>query len=392
VQQRHQHQFKAKVAEDKPPAAALFSRFNEVFIIHPAFFPARSSAMKLGSQPPKPDGNSARGPFILSGEPGPGSLLDDRFAITEMICNGGMAAIYKASDLQNGGRTVAIKIPHRTAEADPSLFSRFQTEEKIGGELDHPSILKFFPVKDKSRLYLVMEFLEGQTLFQLLRDRALPEAEALALVSRLCEPLQYLHDRGILHRDLKPENIMLCRDGTIRLMDFGIARLAQARRMTFIGFAPGTPHYMAPERVNGKRGDARTDIYSLGAILYEMLTGVIAFNSEDTMAIMNARVTGDPEPPRRLNPAITPQAEEIVLQAMERDPDKRFPTAAAFKAALDNPGQVKLTGRCDRLEPSTPFKRGLRKARTVLLWAVLPVIIQVVLFFLLWHHLKKHGK
>ena len=184
---------------------------------------------------------------------------------------------------------------------------------------------------------------------------------------------------------------MLCNDGTLRLMDFGIARLTRARRMTFIGFAPGTPHYMAPERVNGRRGDARTDIYSLGAILYEMLTGVIPFNDEDITAIMNARVTGDPESPRRLNPKISPHAEEIVLRAMERDPDKRYPTATALKAALDEPVKVELTGRCDRLEPSTPFKRGLRKARTIALWAVLPVAVQVLLFFFLWHHLK-HGK
>jgi serine/threonine protein kinase len=349
--------------------------------------------MKLGSQPTGQDDISASGQFSRGGEFAPGSLLDDRFAITEVICNGGMASIYKANDLQNNNRVVAIKIPYQTVEADPTLFTRFQTEEKIGGELNHPSILKFYPVKNKSRMYLVMEYLEGKTLYQLLRERrVLPEAEALALAGRICEPLQYLHDRGILHRDLKPENIMLCHDGTMRLMDFGIARLAHARRMTFIGFAPGTPHYMAPERVNGKRGDARTDIYSLGAILYEMLTGKIAFNNEDTMAIMNARVTGDPESPRRVNPKISSQAEEIVLHAMERDPDKRFPTAAAFKEALDNPTKVELTGRCDRLEPSTPFKRGLRKARTVILWAVLPVIIQVVLFFLLWQHLKKHGK
>ena len=349
--------------------------------------------MKLGSQTVAPDAIPANGQFSRAGEFGPGSLLDGRFAITEVICNGGMAAIYKANDLQNGGSEVAIKIPHRTAEADPALFSRFQTEEKIGGELDHPSILKFFPVKNKSRMYLVMEFLEGKTLFQLLGERrALPEAEALALAGRICEPLQYLHDRGILHRDLKPENIMLCHDGTMRLMDFGIARVAHARRMTFIGFAPGTPHYMAPERVNGRRGDARTDIYSLGAILYEMLTGVIPFNHEDITAIMNARVTGDPEAPRRLNPKISPHAEEIILQAMERDPDKRYPTAAALKAALDEPAKVKLTGRCDRLEPSTPFKRGLRKARAIALWTVVPVAIQVLLFLLLWHHLAKHGK
>jgi serine/threonine protein kinase len=324
---------------------------------------------------------------------GPGSRLDDRFAITEIICSGGMATIFKANDLLNSGREVAIKIPYDSVEADPVLFSRFEREEQIGGELDHPSILKFFPVKKKSRMYLVMEFLEGRTLYQMMRERrALPEAEALALASRICDPLQYMHDRGILHRDLKPENIMLCRDGTIRLMDFGIARLAHARRLTFVGFAPGTPHYMAPERVNGKRGDPRTDIYGLGAILYEMLTGVIPFNDDDPMAIMNARVTGDPEPLRRLKPEISPQAEEIVLQAMERDPDKRYPTAITFKAALDNPTQVKLTGRCDRLEPSTPFKRALRLARTIVFWAVVPVIIQVVLFFVIWNSLKHHHK
>ena len=346
--------------------------------------------MKLGSQPVRPEGVSANGQFSRSGEFGPGGALDDRFAITDVICSGGMADIFKANDLQHGGRVVAIKIPHRGVEADPVFFSRFQTEEKIGGELDHPSILKFFPVKNKSRMYLVMEFLEGKTLFQVLRERrTLPEGEALALGARICESLQYLHDCGILHRDLKPENIMLCHDGTMRLMDFGIARLAYARRMTFIGFAPGTPHYMAPERVNGKRGDARTDIYSLGAILYEMLTGVIAFNHKDTLEIMNARVTGDPERLRRLNPKISPQAEEIVLKAMERDPDKRHPTATALKAALEEPAKVELTGRCDRLEPSTPFKRALRKARAIVLWGVVPVAIQVLLFFLLWHHLKK---
>ena len=348
--------------------------------------------MKLGSQLMEPAAGAANGRKYAGGEFAPGSLLDDRFAITDVICNGGMATIYKAADLQNDGRVVAIKIPHRTAEADPALFSRFKTEEKIGCELDHPSILKFYSVKTRSRIYLVMEYLEGKTLYQLLRERrVLPEAEALALAGRLCEPLQYLHDRGILHRDLKPENIMLCNDGTLRLMDFGIARLAGARRMTFIGFAPGTPHYMAPERVNGKRGDARTDIYSLGAVLYEMLTGVIPFNDDDITAIMNARVTGDPESLRRLNPKISPHAEEIALRAMERDPDKRYATAAAFKAALDKPVKVELTGRCDRLEPSTPFKRGLRKARTIALWVVLPVAVQVLLFFLIWRHLK-HGK
>jgi len=190
---------------------------------------------------------------------------------------------------------------------------------------------------------------------------------------------------------LKPENVMLCNDGSVRLMDFGIAWGPHARRLTFIGFAPGTPHYMAPERVKGKRGDGRVDIYSVGAILYEMLTGKIAFDGPDIGVIMESRVTGDPEAPRKVNPRISRQAEEIVLQAMERDPAKRHPTAAAMKAELEAPQNVKITGRCDRLEVSTVWKRRWRKARFVGFWITVPLILQVLLFLLLWRHLSKHG-
>jgi len=318
------------------------------------------------------------------------TLLDGRFVITDMVCDGGMAAVFKARDLENGGKPVAVKIPHKNIEMDVALFSRFQREEEIGAELDHPSILRFYPIPNKSRLYIVTEFLSGKTLFHVLRERRrLPEKEALAIAARICDALQYLHDRGIVHRDLKPENIMLCDDGTLRLMDFGISKSAAARRLTFVGFAPGTPHYMAPERVNGGRGDGRTDIYSLGAMLYEMLTGTIAFNDEDISIIMNSRVTGDPEPPRNLNPEISPQAEEIVLHAMARNPGERYQTAAAMKAELEAPERVTLSGRRDRLKISTPARRRWRTIRKFALWAVVPVTVQVLLFLLLWHHLAK---
>jgi serine/threonine-protein kinase len=188
---------------------------------------------------------------------------------------------------------------------------------------------------------------------------------------------------------LKPENIMLCEDGTLRVMDFGISLGAASRRLTFVGFAPGTPHYMAPERVHGRRGDRRTDIYSLGAMLYEMLTGKIAFNDEDISVILNSRVTGDPEPPRRLNPAISPQAEEIVLHAMERHPAQRYETAAAMLAELQAPEHVTLTGRRDRLKISTPARRRWRTIRIVAFWVLVPLAAQVLLFLLLWRHLSK---
>jgi serine/threonine-protein kinase len=213
----------------------------------------------------------------------------------------------------------------------------------------------------------------------------------MSIAARICGALEYLHGQGVVHRDLKPENVMLCDDGSVRLMDFGIAWGPHSRRLTFIGFAPGTPHYMPPERVAGKRGDGRVDIYSMGAILYEMLTGKIAFDGPDIGIIMELRVTGDPEAPRKINPGISRQAEEIILHAMERDPEKRHPTVAALKAELEAPQSVTLTGRCDRLKASTVWKRRWRKVRFVALWVLVPVIVQVLLFLLIWRHLARHG-
>ena len=154
----------------------------------------------------------------------PGAVLDGRFAITSILSQGGMATIFTARDLLNHETAVALKVPHEQVEADPGLFSRFQREEEIGTELSHPTIIQFFSVKNKSRPYLAMELLHGVTIAHTLKKRGpLPEAEALSITARVCEALEYLHERGVIHRDLKPENIMLCEDGSIRLMDFGVA-------------------------------------------------------------------------------------------------------------------------------------------------------------------------
>jgi serine/threonine-protein kinase len=225
--------------------------------------------------------------------------------------------------------------------------------------------------------------MRGYTLAHLLNSvRPMPEKDAVRIAGRLCEALAYMHDHGVVHRDLKPQNIMICYDGTIRIVDFGIAKAAEGRRLTFTGFTPavGTPDYMAPEQVNGKRGDERTDIYSLGAMLYEMVAGEPPFEgeNENMFVIMNARVTGDPAAPRKRNPAVSPQVEEIILHAMEREPAKRYSTAAAMKAELDNPGAVHLTGRCDRLRTPSPLQRSRKKA----LWIGLAVAAAVIIFLL----------
>ena len=320
-----------------------------------------------------------------------GAVLDNRFEIQECVSRSGMACIYKARDRKTG-QTVAVKVPHMQFESDIAGATRFEREEQIGKTLHHPSVLKIIPVEEqKSRPYIVMEFLEGRTLADLLREvKPLPEPDAVAIASRICDALDYLHKQNVVHRDLKPQNIMLCRDGSIRIMDFGIAKSAQARRMTFVGFTPamGTPDYMAPEQVQGKRGDERTDIYSLGAILYEMATGSTLFEGENPYVVMNSRLTGDPPAPRKVNPKLTPVLEEIILHALERNPANRYSSAGLMKAELDDYEKVPLSGRWERLQPPQIWKTRYRLVPII----IGLVLMNITLFLLLWWYLsKKHG-
>ena len=223
------------------------------------------------------------------------------------------------------------------------------------------------------------------------QTRPLPEKEAAQIASRICEALEHMHARGIVHRDLKPQNIMVCKDGSIRILDFGIAKAARMRRLTFAGFSPtmGTPDYMAPEQVNGRRGDQRTDIYSLGAILYEMVTGKVPFEGESPYVVMNIRTTGDPVAPRKLNDHLTPVMEEIILHALSRNPEDRYANAGQMKAELDDYERVELVERFRHLQPVKPWKRRFQMLPLILFFAALQVI---VFGLLLWYftHRAKH--
>jgi serine/threonine-protein kinase len=227
-----------------------------------------------------------------------------------------------------------------------------------------------------------MEYLEGRTLAAFLHEKQrLTEGEAVRIASRICEGLDYLHRKGVVHRDLKPENIILCNDGSVRILDFGIAKAETARRLTFGGFSStmGTPDYIAPEQVQGKRGDCRSDIYALGAMLYEMTTGFPPYDGDNPYAIMNARLAGDPEAPRRRNPRLSPEIEEIMLHALERNPANRFPSAAAMRSELNDYSEVSLTERFKRLRPPQLWKAQAPWLRKI---AAL-VAAQVAIFFLL---------
>jgi len=320
-----------------------------------------------------------------------GHLLDGRFLIRETIGRSGMATIYRAEDRASGNRPVAVKVPLRKIEADPISFGRFEREARIGESLDDPRLLRFIRVPGpRSRPYIVTEFVDGCTLsFVMHRTRPIPERDALRIASAICGAVGAMHARGFIHRDVKSDNIMIRRDGTLCLMDFGLAAETDTGEGILAGLTPlfGTPEYMAPEQVRNKRNDERTDIYSLGVILYQMLTGALPFLSEDPWAAAQLRVTGDPAAPRTLNPALTPEAEEIVLRAMRRDPAERYPSVAAFRADLDAPERVHVTGLSGRLR--APRWRLSLQGTPLLAGAMMgvgAVVLLVTLFLALSRH------
>lgn len=258
-----------------------------------------------------------------------GKKLDGRYELRELIGVGGMANVYKAFDVAEK-RTVAVKILREEFMNNEEFLRRFRNESRAISLLSHPNIIKVYDVSFGNRIQsIVMEYIDGISLKEYIeQEKVIRWKEALHFTVQVLRGLQHAHDRGIVHRDIKPQNIMLLSDGTIKIADFGIARFSRSSDRTITDKAIGSVHYISPEQASGAETDARTDIYSTGVLLFEMLTGKLPFEADSPVSVAIKQIQAQPNLPSALNPDIPKGLEEIVLKAMQKDANKRYHSAA----------------------------------------------------------------
>ena len=261
-----------------------------------------------------------------------GTLFDGRYFIEAIIGVGGMAVVFKARDTFTNENEVAIKMLKDEVACDKVTLKRFRNEFKVENNIRHKNIVDtygMFKSQDKKNIYIVMEYVKGITLKRYLKtlEGPLPYEYVMSFTSQTLKALKVAHDQGIIHRDVKPQNIMVMKNGQIKVMDFGIAKLPNAETVTMTDKAIGTVYYMSPEQAVGKPVDCRSDIYSVGAMLYELATGVLPFDGETPVSIAVMQINNTPTPPRQINKNIPIGLEQIILYAMNKKPTDRFQSA-----------------------------------------------------------------
>ena len=265
-----------------------------------------------------------------------GKRLDKRYEIKELIGVGGMAVVYSAFDILEE-RTVAVKILKDEFLENKDFIRRFKNESKTIAMLSHPNIVKIFDVSLGDKIqYIVMEYVDGITLKDFIeKQRKVKWKDAIFFIGQILSALSHAHSRGIIHRDIKPQNIMLLRDGTIKVTDFGIAKFLSYETRTLTDKTIGSVHYISPEQARGDMTDERTDIYSIGVLLYEMLTGTLPFKSDNAVSVAIMQLQSKPRPLREINSDIPEGLEQITLKAMQKDSEYRFKTANDMLGALN---------------------------------------------------------
>jgi len=319
----------------------------------------------------------------------PGTRID-HYEIIRMLGRGGMNRVYLAKDLNNQQKVV-LKFPNDDLIGNIAVFERYKREAEIGNRLNHSHIQHLLNMgEDRREHYLVMEYINGRTLRAVMDEYApapMPVSETLRIINQVCDALSYSHEHGVYHRDIKPENIMIQEDGNVKIIDFGVALLEGARRVTWRGLSGtvGTPDYMAPEQLKGERGTASSDVYAVGAMMYEMLCGHPPFEGENVFAVMNLHVSQDPPPILDCNPNLSPALATVVMHAIRRDPEKRYKSIKDMLHDLSNLEEVKPVP----YHPDTPtMNRGGRAAitATLIIIAICLVIIAIGFLAQFAHH------
>jgi eukaryotic-like serine/threonine-protein kinase len=290
----------------------------------------------------------------------------DHYQIQAHMTQGGMSDIYRAFDLINR-REVVIKVPDQSMLGDPAQFERFQRELEVMKTLDHPAILKGLGSGKFNRIpYLVTELVDGQSLRVLIEKSApLPVEQAIALVKKIADGLAYCHKNDVIHRDLKPENVLITSAGQPVVMDFGLALTKSAHRVTYSNLSAtmGTPDYMAPEQIEGQRGDQRTDIYALGTILFELLSGRTPFTGDNHMVIMSQHLNDTAPRLDRIVPSISIELTAIVATCLAQNPDDRYKDMDALMDALEHPEKANLA-ILDKVQSSSKSSSSLMQMET----------------------------
>ena len=344
-----------------------------------------------------------------------GKKLDGLYEVRELIGSGGMANVYKAVMLgHNGpvpvGTVVAVKVLRQEYTHDPDLVRRFKNESKAISLLNHPNIVKVYDVSVNDDLqYIVMEYVDGMTLREYLNERGgkLSSRETVHFISQILKALEHAHANGVVHRDIKPQNIMLLDNGQLRMMDFGIARISRADNQLLVGKAMGSVHYISPEQAKGDETDCTSDIYSVGVMMYEMLSGHLPFDADDVVEVAIKQISDQPKSLREIAPEVPGALVEITEKAMAKLPQNRYASAREMLDALDtyvqNPSVmfeyqyiteyapekvVKRTMNQNRAhrqpEPSAPHRK---KRKTIFLPALLGITIAFCIACMLLNYL-----
>lgn len=313
-----------------------------------------------------------------------GSVVDGRYGVLQRIGSGGMADVWLADDTHLQ-RRVALKVLHARFAQDREFVERFRREAEAAAGLQHPNVVAVFDRGDvDGTYYIAMQYLEGRTLKQLI-DAGLSPEQAVGLIRQVLEGARFAHRHGVVHRDLKPQNVIVDADGKATVTDFGIAR-AGASEITQAGSVMGTPHYLSPEQAQGFEVTAVSDLYSIGVMLYEALTGRVPFEADSAVAVAMKQVSQAPQRPSSINPAVSPALDAVVMRALEKEPGQRFQSADAFIAALDvalkDPGAGGSTAAFAALPPivatpEEPVEEGEEEKSRRLIWVLVAAAVLI---------------